>query len=541
MNRVLKIFAFSLMVLAILAGCRSRQDVPNILIILADDLGYSDIGCYGGDILTPNLDRLAAGGVRFTRFYNTARCCPSRASLLTGLHPHQAGLGSMVDHKYPEPGYIGELNPSCVTLAEVLNPAGYRTYMCGKWHVAHSQDGSDKHNWPLQRGFERYFGTIFGAGSYFDPRMVVCDNDTLLSTPDGFYYTDAISDTAVKFINDHLDKNAESPFFLYVAYTAPHWPLHAKEADIAKYRGRFDAGWDELRREKVRRMKDMGLVNPAWEMFLEDPRVPAWEEVENKTWELQRVEVYAAMVDCMDQGIGRILDCLESRGELSSTFVLFLSDNGACAETWSPHNPWAARFGPRSTRDDKIIDYSNDGSGRPGPPETYYSYGRGWARYSNTPLRDYKSGTHEGGIATPMIAYWPGMIGKRDEFRWQMAGILDIMPTLVEISGAEYPAVFKGNEILPMEGISLVNPVRFNEPVERRHYFVEHIGRAGLMDSSGLKVVRYGKGEWELYDLKKDRTETHNLAAEMPGKTRELAEEWERWAWRANVFPKPGQ
>jgi arylsulfatase len=523
----------------LITGCRSDRDTPNILLILADDLGYSDIGCYGGIIRTPALDGLAADGIRFTSFYNSARCCPSRASILTGLHPHQTGLGAMVDHDRGVAGYRGEIGRNCLTLAEVLRPAGYRTYMSGKWHVAHSQDGTDMSNWPLQRGFERYFGTICGANSYFDPRLVVSGNDTTLSTPAGFYYTDAISDTAVNFLKEHSEAGGESPFFMYVAYTAPHWPLHAKEEDIGRYRGKFNAGWDELRREKVERMSAMGLVDPDWDMFRKDPGVPPWEEVEQREWELRRMEVYAAMVDCMDQGIGRILDCLEKSGEIKNTIIVFLSDNGACSEAWSPENPWATRYGPQYTRDGKAVDYSNDGSRMPGPADTYHSYGRGWARYSNTPLKYYKSGTHEGGISTPMIVFWPGKISRRGEFREQMAGIIDIMPTLVEISGSEYPSVYQGNEILPMEGLSLVQAIRFNEPLARKAYFVEHIGRAGMTGEDRMKIVRYGKRPWELYDLKKDRSEAENLAGEMPDITADMAVEWEEWAWRAKVLPKP--
>lgn len=518
---------------------RPGTDRPNILVILADDLGYSDIGCYGGDIETPNLDRLAENGIRFTRFYNTARCCPSRASLLTGLHPHQAGMGAMVGPATDAEGYQGDLNKRCVTLAEVLGTAGYSTYMAGKWHVARSWDGSDKHSWPLQRGFERYFGTIYGAGSYFDPRLLVRDNDTTSRSPDDFYYTDAISDTSILFLEDHMRENPEKPFFMYVTYTAPHWPMHAKPEDIEKYRGRFDEGWDRLREKKVERMKSLELVDPDWEMFMRDPRVSLWDSVENKHWELRRMEVFAAMVDCMDQGIGRILNFLEQSGQMDNTLILFLSDNGGCQEAWTLKNPWATRYGPKVTRDGKVIDYSNDGRLDPGPPDTYYSYGMGWARYSNTPFSGYKSGTREGGISTPMIVRWPGRIPDKGMYRKQMAGIIDIMPTLVEVAGARYPEVFRGYSILPMEGMSLVGCIRSDEPLIRDAYYVEHIGRGSIIDGEGIKAVRYGRRPWQLYDLNTDRTETNDLAPVMPEKTEELAGKWKKWAWRAKVLPKP--
>jgi arylsulfatase A-like enzyme len=511
---------------------------PNILLILADDLGYSDIGCYGSEIETPNLDILAANGVQFTNFYNTARSCPSRASLLTGLHPHQAGLGTMVDNTTDTPGYLGELNNQCVTIAEVLHGSGYSTYMTGKWHVAHSQDGSNKHNWPVQRGFDRYYGIISGATSFFDPEMLVYDNDTLLSSPPGYYMTDAISDSTVSFIGRHYQNNPEKPFFMYVAYNAPHWPIQAKPEDIEKYRGRFNAGWDKLRVDKLKRMTDMGLVKPEWDIK-DVYQGQSWDDVTLKEWELARMEVYAAMVDCMDQGIGRIIKKLEDEGEMDNTIIIFLSDNGACAETWSPQNPWASNFGPAFTRDSLAVDYSNDGSKLPGSADTYHSYGRGWAHYSNTPLRGFKSGSFEGGIASPFIVYWKGKAIKNDDLREQVSGIIDIMPTLVEASGAEYPAIYNGNAILEMEGKSLVGAIRKNEEVERDAYYVEHIGNRGMIEDNRWKLTKPGRQPWQLYDLHEDRTETKDLAREMPEMTKELSDKWERWAWRAKVLPKP--
>jgi len=520
---------------------KKPEQRPNILLILADDLGYSDIGCYGGDIRTPNLDGLAARGIQFTHFYNTARSCPSRASILTGLHPHQAGLGAMVDDRTDAPGYLGELNDKCVTVAEVLHGSGYSTYMAGKWHVANSQDGSDKHNWPVQRGFDHYFGLISGASSYFDPQMLAYDNDTILSTPPGFYLTNAISDTTVNFIDRHMQNSPDKPFFMYVAYTAPHWPIQALPEDIARYRGRFDAGWDKLREEKLKRMTKLGLIKPEWDIHGDDQGIPAWDEVTNREWELARMEVYAAMVDCMDQGIGRIIDKLEEKGEMDNTLIIFLSDNGACAEVWTPKNPWASNFGPRFTRDSLIVDYSNDGSKLPGPADTYHSYGRGWAHYSNTPFRGYKSGTYDGGISSPFIVYWSGKTVDNKVLREQLAGIIDIMPTLVEVSGARYPQIYNGNAIIPMEGQSLVSAICKNEEIERDAYYVEHIGNRGMINDNRWKVVKSGKQLWQLYDLKNDRTETKDLSGQMPELTKNLSDKWERWAWRARVLPKPGK
>lgn len=512
---------------------------PNILLILADDLGYSDIDCYGGGINTPNLDALAHDGIRFTNFYNSARCCPSRASLLTGLHPHQTGLGAMVEDATDRMGYQGEIGRNCVTLAEVLGQAGYRSYMAGKWHVTPSWDGSDRSNWPMQRGFHRYFGTIFGAGSYFDPRMLVCDNDTSSRSPDGFYYTDAISDSTVSFLQAHARDHEEEPFFMYVAYTAPHWPLHAKKEDISRYKGRFDAGWAGLREEKLRRMNALGLIGEDWDRGGQLAFQASWDAIEDKDWEIKRMEVYAAMVDCMDQGIGRIIRTLKESGALDNTIVLFLSDNGACAETWSPDNPWASRFGPEFTREGIRIDYSNDGSTDPGPPETYHSYGPGWASYSNLPFRGYKSGSYEGGISSPLIVFWPGKIKDKGGLRRQTSGIIDIMPTLLEVAGASYPEYYGGTKLLPFEGLSLAGTIRSDRPLERECYYVEHIGRRGLIHSSGLKLVKFNRRPWELYQLENDRTERTDLAGNHPEKVEELSGKWEQWARRAYVLPKP--
>ncbi|MGV3721893.1 MAG: sulfatase-like hydrolase/transferase, partial [Actinomycetota bacterium] len=308
---------------------------PNIVLIMADDMGYSDLGCYGGEIRTPNLDRLAKNGLRFTQFYNTARCCPTRASLLTGLYPHQAGVGHMMDDKGYD-GYRGELNRRSVTIAEALRPAGYATYMTGKWHItkATRPDGP-KDNWPLQRGFDRYYGTITGAGSYYDPSALVRDN-TMLSAhadpeyqPRRYYYTDALTDHASRFIREHRQSQAEKPFFMYVAYTAAHWPMHALEEDIAKYRGRYDAGYAAVRAERVARLKKLGLLHRDWTVA---PTTGDWSKVENKAWEARGMEVYAAMVDRMDQGIGRIVKSLEDAGQLENTLIFYLQDNGGCAE-----------------------------------------------------------------------------------------------------------------------------------------------------------------------------------------------------------------
>jgi arylsulfatase A-like enzyme len=532
-----------------LGGCtnpaqnQSASRQPNILVILSDDMGFSDLGCYGGQIDTPNLNALAASGLRFTQFYNNARCCPTRASLMTGLYPHKAAIGHMMEDKKYD-GYRGDLSRNTVTIAEALKSAGYGTYMCGKWHVTpHVKPDAPKHNWPCQRGFDRYFGTIAGAGSYFDPSALTLDN-TQIPPGEDFYYTDAISDYAVRFISEH---SADKPFFLYAAYTAAHWPLHARPEDIAKYKGRFDAGWDAMRLEKLERMRQMGLIDRGWELTPRDPNVPAWEDQPLKEWHLRRMEVYAAMIDCMDRGIGRIVESLRKSGQLDNTLILFMQDNGGCAEeigskakeTPEPAPPLAAnalqlQSQPKNTRSGDPV---RRGEGiLPGSADTYQSYGVGWANASNTPFRLYKHWVHEGGISTPLIVYWPARVRDGGAIRSQCGHLIDIMPTCLEAAGATYPAALGGNAIPPMAGRSLL-PAFDNRPVERPEgIFWEHEGNRAVRMGQ-VKLVSRFKQPWELYDLTKDRSEMHDLAAEQPQRVKELVQLYEAWAKRNQVVP----
>ncbi|MBN2151024.1 MAG: arylsulfatase, partial [Candidatus Lokiarchaeota archaeon] len=386
---------------------------PNVVVILNDDMGYSDIGCYGGEVKTPNLDALAAGGLRFTRFYNTARCSPSRASLLTGLHPHQTGIGILVNDDRPE-GYAGTLNRDCVTIAEVLKAAGYGTYMSGKWHVVHDR-WKPNDGWPTGRGFAEFYGIIHGACSYFYPTTLyrnVTNVEAEAKADPGYYITDAISDNAARFIDAHVAGHPDQPFFLYVAYNAPHWPLHAKDADIAKYKGRFGTGWDMLREQRLERMVDAGIVDDGWLLSPRDDRGKPWEDAADKEWEARRMEVYAAQIDCMDQGIGRIVEKLKETRQLDNTLIVFLSDNGGCAEgMWRASKPGITNpkrgSGRAETKDGRSVRFGNQPDVVPGPEDTYASYGACWANLSNTPFRKFKHWTHEGGVATPFIAHWP--------------------------------------------------------------------------------------------------------------------------------------
>jgi arylsulfatase len=486
---------------------------PNIVVIMADDMGFSDLGCYGSEIRTPNLDRLAQDGLRFTQAYNAARCCPTRAALLTGLYPHQAGMGGMVSTSAkPRPAgpYQGYLNRECVTIAEVLRGAGYRTYMSGKWHV-----GEAPEHWPRKRGFDRYFGLISGASSYFElldeerGRRFMA-NDDAPYTPEGdqFYMTDAFSDHAVQYLDEHRDP--DTPFFLYLAYTAPHWPLHAWPEDIAKYRGTYRIGWDELRERRYRRLLELGIIDPKWRLSPRDPEVPAWDTVENKDdWDL-RMAVYAAMIDRLDQGVGRVLDTLRRIGAEDNTLVLFLADNGGCHE---------------SVESRKL----NKPGTLPGERGSFAAYQRPWANASNTPFRWFKHWVHEGGISTPLIARWPGRIQQRGVLTNQVAHVTDIMATCVDMAQAEYPETFEGHPITPLAGKSLL-PVFDGKTWEpHARLFWEHEGNRAVREGR-WKLVAARQNEWELYDLEADRTELHNLAKEQPDRAAALLKTWEDWA-----------
>ncbi len=546
------------------AGLTAGGRKPNILLIMADDMGYSDIGCYGSEVHTPNLDALAANGLRFTQFYNTARCCPTRASLLTGLYQHQAGVGHMMrDQK--KPGFRGCLNDNCVTIAEAMKTAGYSTYMCGKWHVA-SPTPAEKGHWPLQRGFDKFYGTIHGAGSFYDPNTLTRGNEFISPYNDpqykvdkyDYYYTDAISDNTVEYLSQHGETDGDEPFFMYIAYTAAHWPMHAPEEDIKKYEGKYDDGYEPIRKARFERMKELGVIEGHRKL---SPRAGDWEKVKNKKWEARCMEVYAAMIDRMDQGIGKIVDELKRQGQLENTLILFLQDNGGCAEGLGrrgefkprpdkpPHKPMKddelqTKMIPHHTRYGYPV---RTGSGvMPGPADTYIAYGRNWANVSNTPFREYKHWVHEGGIATPLIVHWPAGFEAKGKLRREPSHLIDIMATCVDVAGANYPDSRGGNKITPMEGQSL-SPVFAGKSLKERPLFWEHEGNAALRLGRWKLVCKKGVGKgdtvrpdrWELYDMEKDRSELNNLADNKPEKVKEMLKMWKDWARRAHVFPHP--
>ncbi|NEE02440.1 arylsulfatase [Phytoactinopolyspora halotolerans] len=515
---------------------------PDIVVVLADDLGFSDIGCYGGEIETPNLDRVGRAGVRFTQFYSTPRCSPSRAALLTGLHPHQVGIGILTGDERPFGGYAGNLSERCVTAAEALGAAGYGTYMSGKWHLAADVENPTS-AWPTRRGFDRFYGTLAGAGSFYDPKTLTRGetdvHDAEVADPD-FFYTDAITENAVRFIEDHdLDRGSD-PLFLYLPYTAPHWPLHAPEGEVARYRGRFDAGWDELRTERMKRLMAQGIIDVSFTMSERDSEVPAWDDVADKEWEARRMEVYAAQVTQMDAGIGRVLETLERRGRLENTLFLFLSDNGGCAEELAVPEPGSPRRGPRMvperTRQGASIKVGNAANVEPGTEDTFSSYGRHWANLSNTPFREYKHWVHEGGVATPMIVYWPAGLGTPGSLCTSPRHIVDVMPTFLDVARAEYPAQRGGEPVPPLEGASLV-PLLRGEPTQDHELFWEHEGNAGLRRGR-WKLVRKHAQPWELYDMSIDRTELNDVAAEHPEIVTRMAAAYEERAQRYGVIPR---
>jgi arylsulfatase len=547
----------------VLSAPAVAADRPNIIIMMSDDMGFSDIGCYGGEIQTPNLDRLAANGLRFSQFYNTGRCCPTRASLLTGLYAHQAGVGHMMGD-YGLPQYQGDLNRECVTIAEAVKPAGYRSYMVGKWHVTPYRAGKeevanpDRRNWPLQRGFDRFFGTIHGAGSFFDPNSLTRDNEYITPENDPdyqregtWYYTDAISDNAVRYIHDHHQEHGDAPFFMYVAYTAAHWPMHALPKDIAKYEGKYDGGYAPTRAARVRKLKELGLLPDRWDVV---PQVGKWEDVKLKEWEAACMEVYAAMVDNMDQGIGRIVDALGDTGELDDTLILFLQDNGGCAEGFGrgklvgplerPPGPTLEPMARDELQTQMVPPKSRDGyplrrgdGVMPGPPETEVGYGRNWANVSNTPFREYKHWVHEGGIATPLIAHWPNGIKGKNRWFHTPAHLIDLMATATDLSGAGYPKKHKGNDIIPVEGVSL-RPAMEDSSLQRgKPIFWEHEGNRAVRDGKWKLVAKGVKGKWELYDMGQDRTEMHDLSTAHPEVAARMAGQYDQWASKRGVVP----
>jgi len=498
---------------------------PNIIIIMADDMGYSDIGCFGSEIKTPNLDQLANAGLSMTQFYNASRCCPSRASLLTGLYPHQAGIGDMVDPK-PLPAYQGYLSKNAVTIAEVLQSVGYQTYMSGKWHV-----GSKPDHWPLKRGFQHYYGLIDGASSYFHPtdpyrpqqKLRLVQDHSPIEPEAGWYATDAYTDHAIDYISS-ASSNPEKPFFLYLAYTSPHWPLHALQTDIAKYRGSYKKiGWDSLRQQRLRKMTHLGILPSATKLSPRDLSLPAWDrlsEQEKDKWDME-MSVYAAMIDRMDQNIGRLIAQLKAKGQLDNTLIFFLSDNGAS------HEEIAGNFLP------EIIQASKKSAD---DPASFAAYGKAGANVSNTPFSYYKHWQNEGGISTPLIVSYPKLM-KKKMINHQPAHIMDLMPTCLAAAGIVYPLEYKGQEIKPAAGESLL-PILHNQNWRGHEVlFFEHEGNKAVRQGNWKLVSTFPEKAWRLYNMATDRSEQKDLSAAYPEKVQAMKKLFDGWATEVGVVP----
>lgn len=507
-------------------GPEPLERPPNIVIIMADDMGYSDLGVYGGEIETPAIDALARNGLQFTNFYTNNMCVPSRATLLTGTYHTRA-----YDRE------SRSLRSRAATVAEVLGEVGYTTWISGKWHLA-PKDPTDKANWPLQRGFDSFFGTIIGAGSFFAPSSLTRGNESAEEEflQEDFYYTDAIGTQAVRYIEEATARDA--PFFGYVAFTAPHWPLHALPEDIDKYEGRYDIGWDVLRERRYRRMRGLGLLDKDWPLSPRDPEVPAWEDVpdESKEWQARRMEVYAAQIDRMDQNVGLILDALRRTGQFENTLIFFLSDNGGCHVELPPSR--TGDFLPEETRDGRPVQNGNLPEIMPGPEETYQSYGRGWANLSNTPYRLFKQYDHEGGIRTPLIVQWPEGIQEPGRLVRQVGHNMDIAATILETAGIDPVETRRGDSVRPLDldGNSLLPILHHQHRKEHEILFWKWAhGRA--VRQGDWKLVARDEDPWELYYLEADGNELENLAEQHPGKVQELASAWEVWASSADEAP----
>ena len=516
------IISFCFIIFTLLISCNNQENKvvgkPNVVIIMADDMGYSDLGCYGGEISTPNLDRLANGGIRFKKIYNCARCCPTRASLLTGLYPHNAGVGKMTlpagkeEKEGPFQGYLGK---NTVTIAEALKSAGYKSYLSGKWHVGEGID-----NWPLQRGFDRYFGLISGASSYFELiknqrriRQMAIDNSPWEPTTSDFYMTDAITNYAIDRIRENSNNN---PFFLYVAYTAPHWPLHALQEDIDKYAGKYDIGWDSIRINRFNKLQKIGLIKESTKLPEMPKHIPAWEKVHDKKQWAAKMEVYASMIDRMDQGIGRIINELKEQGKYENTLFIFLSDNGAS---------------------DEDVEYRglNNPSVPVGLKGSYVSYKEPWANVSNTPYRYYKKRIYEGGIASPFIIHWPKKIKEEGIIIDQLAHVSDIMPTILDAANINYPLKRDEFKTVPMDGISLLPRIIGNNTVNKGEIYWEHYGNRAIVEGY-WKMVKNSDENWKLFNMKEDITESNDLSSQHPDVFKNLKEKHSNWEKEVGIY-----
>ncbi len=529
----------------------TAPDPPNVILILVDDMGFSDIGCYGSEIHTPNLNRMAQRGLRFTQFYNGARCCPTRASILTGLYAQQAGVGHMIKDRGVGPAYQGYLREDCVTLGEAMGQGGYQTMYCGKWHASPgipivgepvAEPGSKRNPYPLSRGFDRFWGTLAGCGNFFNPHGMMDQDQRITAADDDFYYTDAIAEKSCEMITDAAGR--DDPFLLHVCYTAPHWPLHARPEDIEKYRGTYRQGWDHFRTARHEEMKGQGIVSADWDISPRDADSRDFREDSRarQEWEDLRMAVYAAQIESMDRGVGRILDELAELDIEDNTLVMFLSDNGGCAEFLNEDGDgksWPSMY-RHTAPSGRICTVGNIEGDEPGPATTFMSYDLPWANMSNTPFRMYKHWVHEGGIGTPLVCQWPARI-KPGRVVDQPCHIIDFMATILDVGGVEYPTEYQGNAIQPLEGESFAPLLQGNDLWQReRPIFWEHEGNRAVRDGQWKlvsKTVNGENGPWELYDMLADRTELHDMAAREPDRVKKMVAMYGEWAARCGVLP----
>lgn len=508
-----------LLTVSSISSLAQKSSKPNIILVMVDDMGYSDIGSYGSEINTPNLDKLAQEGIRFREFYNNSICAPTRSSLVTGQYQHKAGVGYF-DVNLGSPAYQGYLNKESLTIAEVLKANGYSTLMSGKWHL-----GKDSLAWPNQRGFEQFYGFVSGASNYFDigkygqaAPVVLVNNNKKLNLKEGEYLTNTITDNAIEFLNEQ--DRSKKPFFLYVAFNAPHWPLQALPEDIAKYKGKYDIGWDSLRAQRLVKQKALGILLPQQKIAERDTEVPLWNNLnydQKQLWKA-KMEVYAAMIDRVDQSVGRILAALKALKKDENTLIIFISDNGAQG------------------------GYSSNGrkpersSGPIGSPGSYDYQEQSWAYVSNTPLRQYKNNMHEGGFSSPFIAWLPKQI-KAGTLVKGTAHLIDIAPTFYELAGVKYPEKYNGVTAHPLAGRSLL-PILTGKATEVDRgapLFWERAGNRAVRKGKWKIVSTYPSYQWELYDIENDRGETKDLAGQYPGVVNELSLDYQLWADKTGV------
>lgn len=548
MIKMKKLFTFTCFI-ALLVACKTTTDEnennqPNIIVIMVDDMGFSDPGCFGGEVQTPNIDKLAESGLRLTNFYNSSRCSPTRASLLTGKYPHEVGL-----HRNGR-----NLKRTTPTLAEILKENGYSTGMIGKWHLSKSmkynKNDKDHQDWldhqidpdipftpdintyPVNRGFEKHYGIIWGVVDFFDPFSLVNGTEAVKKVPKDYYITNALNDSAVAYVKEFSKK--EKPFFLYLAHTAPHWPLHALDEDIAKYEGVYDKGWDTLRVNRYKKQLDLGLFKEG-DLTLPKVMGDNWSKLsdDEKKFQVGKMKAHAAMIDRVDQGIGNLISALKETGEYENTFIIFLSDNGASPET--PTKPGYDRSS--RTRDGRKIYYEIEGFEYAGPQTTYSGIGRAWANAANTPFRYWKKESFEGGNHTACVVHWPAGITKNiGGFVPELTHVMDILPTALDMADVEYPETFKDSLVSPPSGKSLLPVLKGNEREGHKTMCFEHVNGRAIIEGEWKLVAPGGAHNkfndfksWQLYHIASDPTETNNVITDHPEISENLSKKWDEW------------